>query len=210
MLRVTHAVRMRLRPIAAAARPLSSARHALSASAAVAKRAGNVLGIPHPAALSTGALVHASLARSMRVPVLVTDTRGAAALVLTDRRERDPDPVQRRSTRQFATALGGPSARRVLVSGRLQAGIEKRRTMRRRAFSSATPPKADASSVPASASASKNGVSDALGWRDALKSPRKAVRYAGQLRRDLVDWAKHIWSGAKLLAVRFVLQRLQS
>lgn len=95
------------------------------------------------------------------------------------------------------------TTRRVTYTGRLGAGIEKRRTRRVRSFVS-EPPSASASrdvngkSVSSSEKAGKNdkGVT----WREALKSPRKAIAYAGQLRRDLVDWAKHMWAGAKLLA----------
>lgn len=93
--------------------------------------------------------------------------------------------------------------KRVTYTGRLGAGIEKKRTRRVRNFVS-EPPSASAPrdvngksvSTPDKAEKNSKGVT----WREALKSPRKAIAYVGQLRRDLVDWAKHMWAGAKLLA----------
>lgn len=95
------------------------------------------------------------------------------------------------------------STKRTMYTGRLHAGVEKRRTHRVRHFAS-EPPLASASrevngkSLSNSDKAEKNGKR--VTWREALKSPRKAIAYAGQLRHDIVDWAKHMWAGAKLLA----------
>lgn len=83
---------------------------------------------------------------------------------------------------------------RAYVTGKLNAGIEKRRSIRRRTFASST------NSSSTSATTSDKSKKETVHWREALKSPRKAIVYAGQLRRDAVDWAKHIWAGAKLLA----------
>lgn len=43
----------------------------------------------------------------------------------------------------------------------------------------------------------KNGE---VTWRDALKSPRKAMTYSVQLMHAFNDWLKHMWAGIKLLA----------
>ncbi len=120
------------------------------------------------------------------------------------------------------------SPKRIVLSGRLRTGIEKKKTLRAystpsnakraemaqaasavkaAAASQAAAPSQSVSSAPSAAAFAKpskpatSGTSSRLSWRDATKSPMKAVRYVGQLRRDLVDWAKHIWAGAKLLAV---------
>lgn len=47
---------------------------------------------------------------------------------------------------------------------------------------------------------SKPSIEVRVGFRDALKSPRKAAAYALQLRRDLSGWLRHMWAGIKLLA----------
>lgn len=115
--------------------------------------------------------------------------------------------------------------RRISLNSRVNVGIQKRRTIR--AFSTNgssglknSPMKAAStqavssstqsakSSTENSGTASKNvtekpstGKSSArLTWRDSLKSPMKALRYANQLRLDLIGWFKHMWAGARLLA----------
>ena len=109
--------------------------------------------------------------------------------------------------------------KRISLTGRINSGIQKRRTIRsflNRGY--ATEPGANkgapvqasaASTVISSSSTSSSKTSNEktskaparLTWRDATKSPIKAMRYANQLRIDLVDWFKHMWAGAKLLAV---------
>lgn len=86
--------------------------------------------------------------------------------------------------------------RRHLYTGRLCSGVEKRRTVKYQSRYLA------ASSAKNEVASAANGKldKDSVTWRDALKSPRKAIQYAGKLRRDLVDWAKHMWAGVKLLA----------
>lgn len=51
-----------------------------------------------------------------------------------------------------------------------------------------------------SAGASKESGKEVVTWRQAVKSPTKAMQYMGQMRRSLVEWGSHMWSGAKLLA----------
>lgn len=111
-----------------------------------------------------------------------------------DRRTDRPPHLRRRFS---------ASTRRQLYTGRLQAGVEKRRTHRVRSFASepssaSASREADGKVVASTDKSAKNGKG--VTWREALKSPRKAIAYAGQLRRDIVDWAKHMWAGAKLLA----------
>lgn len=84
---------------------------------------------------------------------------------------------------------------RKYVTGRLGSGIEKRRSLKRRNFASSVDP-SNATATAAEKSAKKSEVT----WREALKSPRKAITYAVQLTYALIDWCKHIWVGAKLLA----------
>lgn len=49
-------------------------------------------------------------------------------------------------------------------------------------------------------SSSSSPSVDRVTWREALTSPRKAVRYLIQLCFDFWDWCKHMWTGSKLLA----------
>lgn len=84
--------------------------------------------------------------------------------------------------------------RRHLYTGRLSGGVEKRRTVKYQSRYFAT------SSAKTEVTTHGKTGKDSVTWRDALKSPRKAIQYAGKIRRDLVDWAKHMWAGAKLLA----------
>lgn len=88
-----------------------------------------------------------------------------------------------------------PPRRRVFVSGALGHGISKRRSIVKRSFANSAN-----SSNAAAAVSEKGSKKSPVTWREALKSPRKAITYAGQLRRALVDWAKHMWAGVKLLA----------
>lgn len=67
--------------------------------------------------------------------------------------------------------------------------------MKRRTFANSADP-SNATATAAEKAAKKSEVT----WREALKSPRKAITYAGQLTRAVIDWCKHIWAGAKLLA----------
>lgn len=87
------------------------------------------------------------------------------------------------------------SRERNFVSGRLHSGIHKKKSIRPRTFaSSANSP--NSTTVVSEKSSKMTEVT----WREALRSPRKAITYAGQLRRDLVNWLKHLWAGVKLLA----------
>lgn len=87
--------------------------------------------------------------------------------------------------------------KRYIFTGRLHAGIEKKRTTRVRSFSSSSK---ESSNGASSSITNGNEKSKDVTWREALTSPRKAIAYCGQLRRDLVSWAKHMWAGGKLLA----------
>ncbi|CDF36446.1 unnamed protein product [Chondrus crispus] len=86
---------------------------------------------------------------------------------------------------------------RKYVTGRLNSGVEKRRSIRKRLFSSSTQPPKTSNRTTQTAEKVKDAQ---LTWRDALKSPRKAVKYSVQMTWALIDWAKHLWVGAKLLA----------
>lgn len=94
-----------------------------------------------------------------------------------------------------STRLRKSSHGRFIYTGRLHAAIEKPRTKRIRYFSSSAKESSSSSTTANGKEKSKD-----VTWREALKSPRKAITYTGQLRRDLVSWAKHMWTGGKLLA----------
>eukprot|EP00171_Calliarthron_tuberculosum_P017603 IDg17603t1 len=120
-------------------------------------------------------------------------------------------------------------SKRTQMTGRIRAGVTKRRSIRaysthasanHKESSRGKPPVQAASAAHAMPSSHSEGSSDGaqaatkstkapstksngrVTWREALKSPMKAMRYAGQLRRDFVGWLKHIWAGVKLLTVR--------
>lgn len=95
----------------------------------------------------------------------------------------------RRKHHTLSPAHPGPCAKRTYLTGRLSCPIDKRRSIRRRSFANST-----------DAPSKSDKPSNAVTWREALKSPRKAVIYSGQLRRSLWNWAKHMWAGVKLLA----------
>lgn len=103
------------------------------------------------------------------------------------------------------------SPKRITLTAHARGGIVKQRTMR--SFSTNSKPRKPAAmkastSSPALSSESKTKsaakANARIAWRDALKSPMKAIQYANQLRRDFFDWLKHIWAGVKLLAVRLL------
>lgn len=123
-----------------------------------------------------------------------------ACLLLTQDSQHDQRCIKSRSLNspylQSTVPANRPQSRRIVLSSRLNSGIEKRRSVSR-CLCTSTGSESPASSTSKPASPLKR-----VTWKEALKSPAKAVRYVGQLRRDLVDWAKHIWAGAKLLAVR--------
>lgn len=118
---------------------------------------------------------------------------------------------------------------RTQLSGRIGAGIYKKRSVRaysthgsgnHKGSSHSKAPVQAAPAAHAMPSAHSDTSSDSahatlkstkapstksngrITWREGLKSPMKALRYSNQLRRDFVNWLKHIWAGAKLLAVR--------
>ncbi|KAI0562984.1 calcium-binding EF hand family protein isoform 1 [Gracilaria domingensis] len=99
-------------------------------------------------------------------------------------------PRQRRQFRSSSQSHPSASSLRrsgQVYHGRIQAGIEKTRFQSNRSFSS-------------SAKSSGDLANGRVTWREALQSPRKAARYSIQLGRAFVDWVKHMWAGAKLLA----------
>lgn len=77
--------------------------------------------------------------------------------------------------------------RRKRINSPLQGGIQKPKYISR-SLSTST----DSKSID-----KKNGE---VTWRDALKSPRKAITYSVQLMYAFTDWLKHMWAGIKLLA----------
>lgn len=95
------------------------------------------------------------------------------------------------------TLYGSSPVGRKFVTGRLHSGIDKQRSIRKRCFSSSSQPPSTSN---ATKPATETGKDAKLSWRDALKSPRKAMKYSVQLTWAVIDWAKHIWAGAKLLA----------
>lgn len=95
--------------------------------------------------------------------------------------------------------------KRILLSGRNRTGIEKRRTVRMFSTSSSPSkkPEANGTSTAKSAKTTTLKTNGRLTWRDATKSPMKALRYSNQLWKDFIHWCKHMWAGMKLLAVCF-------
>lgn len=101
--------------------------------------------------------------------------------------------------------------RRILISGYKGTGIEKRRTMRMFSTQRASSKSSESSGKGTAAQATKmtTKANGRLTWRDAMKSPMKALRYSYQLHRDFVNWCKHMWAGMKLLAVCISLPATQ-
>lgn len=126
-----------------------------------------------------------SMGRGILTQYASSDGRtGSTLAAIDEHRGKRTKPVCSSGTREYRTVL----------RPRISAGVHKQRSValnRPRGLSSESAVKT-----------SKKGASSAGGvsFRDALTSPRKAAAYASQSRRDLVDWARHMWAGVKLLA----------
>eukprot|EP00178_Gracilaria_changii_P000237 TRINITY_DN1023_c0_g1_i9.p1 TRINITY_DN1023_c0_g1~~TRINITY_DN1023_c0_g1_i9.p1 ORF type:complete len:785 (+),score=160.70 TRINITY_DN1023_c0_g1_i9:5456-7810(+) len=119
---------------------------------------------------------------------------GLCVLAALHSPEERKDPLQTheqrrnfRSISQSSTILAPLRRSPIRCHERVQAGIQKTRFQRSRRFSS-------------SAKSSKDLTNGRVTWREALQSPVKAARFSVQLGRAFIDWAKHMWAGAKLLA----------
>jgi LETM1 and EF-hand domain-containing protein 1, mitochondrial len=89
---------------------------------------------------------------------------------------------------------------RMHVRPRMSAGVTKHRSIRR-SVSSSSSSSPSSSQAPATPAAQQKNVNDGrLVFRDALRSPRKAVAFTLQSGSDLAAWGRHMWAGVKLLA----------
>lgn len=116
------------------------------------------------------------------------DARKTCSLVsATDEREGRTNRSRSVGTREYRTVL----------RPRVSAGVQKQRSVPSAArFSRELSSKNGAKTLkksPASSNANR------VGFRDALKSPRKAATFVAQSWRDLGGWARHMLAGVRLL-----------